>query len=88
MEEGPQTVAGVLDLNRQEHDSEQRKECCQPHAGKDCQRSPHCLNNAVDTAADQDQEQKSDYMGGNIGEQVAQDTNTFHHEQHRKCQQL
>lgn len=27
-------------------------------------------------------------MGGKIGEQVAQDTNAFHHEQHRKCQQL
>ena len=84
VEEGSQTVAGILNLNGQEHYGEQQQERRKPHASKDGQRSPHCLNNAVDAAADQDQEQKSDHMGGKIGEQITQDTNVFYHKLHRK----
>ena len=77
-----------LSLNSQEHNTKQGEECCQTHDCEDCQRSPHCLNDTIDTAADEDQEQQPDNMRGNIGKQIAQDANAFHNQQHRECKYL
>ena len=43
-----QAVAGILNLNGQEHNNEQQQERRQTHTGKDGQRSPHSLNDAMD----------------------------------------